>query len=301
MSSFDHLNLFDLREEPTFWEEAITQLHHRYDSDPEAKLLLESCYLEPDRERAFQRFHGSREFAAIRRIIEITGADTDTGILEVGGGPGFLSAALNETYGSPVDLLEPSSETVTGTGYLQSRRPVGVTVWNDLSAWHKAPKSYPFLITRNCIHHFRNIGYVSAILRQKLLPGALWVAVRESYVETAEELYSRLEDHPLSQKFRLYEWFYPSHHYVEAIELSGFSLQAVVPAGYDDDCLSCFAEDHPDATTQERTAAFDELLANDPGETVRRFWAELDANRRGGRQGLYTRAQAFVFRRISIA
>lgn len=300
MDQADQLDFLRLREDPATYERAVVQLQEDAARDPSARFLLESCYLEQDRAGAFDRFRGSREMAAIRRLMSALGVDLTQGVVEVGGGPGFLAEALARDGVPNVALLEPNGETVTGTGHLRTHCPDSLTLWNDLSAWHADPARYGLLITRNCIHHFRNISFVAATLRQKLAEGAIWFAVREWYADTSRELYQQLTAHPLSQRFGLYEWPYPARHYVEAIEIAGFELLAIVPAGYDGDCLSSYSEAPPDAETSARTQAFDALLRTAPQETVDRFWSAQSPRGKPAGWSPYLRPQVMVFRRHSI-
>ncbi|SMF42343.1 hypothetical protein SAMN02982917_2116 [Azospirillum oryzae] len=300
MDQADQLDLLRLREDPATYEQAILQLQEDAAQDSAARFILESCYLEADRAGAFARFRKSREMTAIRRLMSILNVDLTMGVVEVGGGPGFLAEALAKDGGLNVALLEPNGEMVTGTGHLRAHCPDTLTLWNDLSAWHADVARYGLLVTRNCIHHFPNISFVAATLRQKLIDGAIWFAVREWYADTSQELYQQLKTHPLSQRFGLYEWPFPARHYVEAIEIAGFELLAVVPAGYDGDCLCSYAEAPPDAETSARTQAFDALLGSCPQETVDRFWSAQGSRGKPTKWSPYLRPQVLVFRRRSI-
>lgn len=297
MDQADQLDFLRLRESSVLYEHAILQLQKEAADDASARFILESCYLEEDRAGAFGRFHRSREMAAVRRLMRIFSVDLMHGVVEVGGGPGFLAQVLAREGASSVALLEPNGEAVTGTGYLQAHRPDNLTLWNDIGAWHADPARYGLVVTRNCIHHFQNISLVAATLRQKLVDGAMWFATREWYADTSRDLYQQLKAHPLSQRFGLYEWPYPARHYVEAIEIAGFELLAVVPASYDGDCLCSYAETPPDAATVIHTKAFDDLLARTPQETVARFWAAQSFYGKPAEWSPYLRPQVFLFRR----
>jgi hypothetical protein len=120
---------------------------------------------------------------------------------------------------------------------------------------------------------------VAASLRQKLSAGGKWFAFREQFADTPKELGEALARHPYCQRFGTYEWFYPAHHYVESIELAGFRLDAVVPAGYANDCLGTFSEGPQSAASRWSTDRLDALLARSPVKTVDAFWQEVQRNR----------------------
>jgi hypothetical protein len=295
----DEVNVTTLREDPDLLEKVIVGQHPQIASNESVADLLRSIFLLPDRDADFDRFAKSIEFATILRLLRTFGVMPDRRLIEIGGGPGFLTWALHRV-GYRIDLLEPNALWNTGTGYLRSREDVkGIEIFNDHLAWHATPLRYDAFITKNCIHHFQNIGMVAASLRQKLSAGGKWFAFREQFADTAKELGEALARHPYSQRFGTYEWFYPAHHYVESIELSGFRLDAVVPAGYANDCLGTFSEGPQSDVSRRLTDRLDALLAQSPSQTVDTFWHEVRRNRfeRAG-ACVYTRPQVMIFTKI---
>jgi hypothetical protein len=136
------------------------------------------------------------------------GVVRDHTLIEIGGGRGFLTWALHRA-GYRIDLLEPNALWNTGTGYLRSREDAeGIEIFNDHLAWHAKPLYYDVFITKNCIHHFQNIGMVAASLRQKLSAGGKWFAFRKQFADTPKELGEALAIHPHCQRFCTCEWFY---------------------------------------------------------------------------------------------
>ena len=261
--------------------------------------LLRSIFLLPDRDADFGRFAKSVEFATILRLLQTFGVARDQTLIEIGGGPGFLTWALHRA-GYRIDVLEPNALWNTGTGYLRSREDAeGIEIFNDHLAGHAKPLRYDVFITKNCIHHFQNIGMVAASLRQKLSAGGKWFAFREQFADTPKELGEALVKTSVLQRFGTYEWFYPAHHYVESIELAGFRLDAVVPAGYANDCLGTFSEGPQSAASHWSTDRPDALLARSPVKTVDAFWHEVQRNRfeKAG-AGVYTRPQVMIFTKI---
>ncbi|WP_298380436.1 methyltransferase domain-containing protein [Azospirillum sp.] len=299
----DGLKILSLREDPDALEAIITAQHAAYATDPAIRMLLDSIYLEPDRERAFSRFLNGLEFRTIRKLLGLFNVGPENGVCEIGGGPGFLAWALAQSGWGRMNLLEPNPHTVTGTGYLRSRPDgAGVTVHNDLDAWHAGAERYDIVLTKNCIHHFKNIAQAAASIRQKMNDGGRWFAFREWFADTPKELYAQIASHPYCQPYGLYEWPYPSWHYAEAIEIAGFKLEAVIPAVYANNSLGLYQEDEGDETVRGVTAQIDGLLVNDRAATVRAFWEEMLRNRfQGGTHRLFTRPQVFVFVRVPVS
>lgn len=295
----DEVNVTTLREDPELVEKVIAGQHRQVASDKFVAELLRSIYLLPDREADFERFAASAEFAAILRLLRIFGVTKGQSLIEIGGGPGFLTWALHHA-GYRIDLLEPNALWNTGTGYLRSREDAkGIEIFNDHLAWHAKPLRYDVFITKTCIHHFQNIGMVAASLRQKLSDGGKWFAFREQFADNPKELGEGLANHPYCQRFGTYEWFYPAHLYVESIELTGFRLDAIVPAGYANDCLGTFSEAPQSAASRQLTDKFDALLTQSPFKTVDAFWREVRQNKfeRAGIH-VYTRPQVMIFTKI---
>jgi len=295
--NIDALNLHALVEEPDRLEKAIAEQQAASASNPETRALLESIYLEPDRARSFERFLNGLEFRTILKILDIFGVAKATPICELGGGPGFLSWALSKSGFTSLHLMEPNGLFNTGTGYLRSRQDAAaITVHNDLNAWHAGTQRFPVVITKNCIHHFKNIPMAAATIRRKMQSGGLWFAFRESYAETAQELYSSIQAHPFCQKYGLYEWWYPSWHYVESIEMAGFKTKAIVPWMYANNTLGAYQENPGGPEIESLTAQIDALLQRNPEATVTSYWQEVLRNRfQNGDTRLFSRPQLMVF------
>ncbi len=287
--------ILTLEENPERHEQVITAQQN----DPAAAIqkLLQSIYLEKDRDSAFARFARGLEFRTIRKILDTFGVGRDARILEIGGGAGFLAWALHTSGYTNVSLLEPNGQFTTGTGYLRSREDAkGLRIHNDLKAWHAGSDTYDVIVTKNCIHHFLNIAQAAASIRQKLTARARWFAFREQFADTPQELYGLFANHPYCQPYGLYEWSYPASHYVEAIEIAGFGLRAVVPSGYANNTLGTYQEDPGPPEIAHLTAQIDDLLAKNPQGTVQAFWEEALRNRfQQGTAKFFTRPQLMVF------
>jgi len=298
----DRLELFGLVEDPDRWERLIEEENRRARVDPVARAIVESMYWELDRERAFERFKNSLDFFHIRRLLARFGVGPDDAVCEIGGGNGCLAWALAKAGYRRVSLLEPNTHFITGTGYLRTRADAqDILIENDLASWYRSPSTYKAVITRNCVHHFRNLAWTAACIRQKVAPGGLWAMFREPFVETASELYRFLHGHPYSQAYGVFEFALPAAHYVESLELAGFALRAVVPAGYANDCLSRYEANAGGKWTLRFTALVDAVLSRRPALTVAAYRVE-HALRRAFNLPLrsFTRAQAILFERVEL-
>ena len=298
----DSLNIFGLEESPAKLEAVITEQQSLAERDGSIQALLASIYLSADRAADFARYLGSHDFEVTVKLLELFGVHSSDRVCEIGGGPGFLAWALVQSGFLHVELLEPSDYFNTGTGYLKTRPDAaGMVIHRDLADWHAASTPFDVVVTKNCIHHFKNLSQSAATIRQKMRKNGLWFSFREWFADSPRELYTLIATHPFCQRYGLYEWPYPAHHYVEAIEIAGFKLVAVVPSGYANNCLSCFAEEPFSATERVAMAEMERVLKASPSRTVSGFWAEVDAGRRKGRFARrYTRAQMMLFRRIEI-
>jgi hypothetical protein len=198
--------------------------------------------------------------------------------------------------------LEPNPHFITGTGYLRTRADArDIVIENDLESWYGSPRTYQTVITRNCVHHFRNLAWTAACIRQKIAPGGLWVMFREPFAETAGELYRFLHGHPYSQAYGVFEFAFPAARYVESLALAGFALKAVVPAGYANGCLSRYETQPGGAWVRRLTAVVDLLLRRRPRWTAAAYrFEQLVRGVFGLRLRLFTRPQALLFQRIEL-
>jgi hypothetical protein len=291
------INVHSLVEDPNVNERMMVEQQALYASDPGVRRLLDSIYLEPDRATSFDRFLMSYEFQTIRKLLEMFGVSASQSLCEVGGGPGFLSWALSRSGHTDVHLMEPNGLFNTGTGYLRSRADASaVKVHNDLNAWHASGERFDVIVSKNCIHHFKNIAQAAATIRQKMTAQGRWFAFREWFADTPQELYSQLATHPYCQRYGVYEWPYPAWHYVEAIEIAGFALKAVVPSGYANNTLADYKEDPGPSDVRNLTAQVDDILRRNPQSTVESFWQEVLRNRfQNGATRFFSRPQLMVF------
>jgi 2-polyprenyl-3-methyl-5-hydroxy-6-metoxy-1,4-benzoquinol methylase len=292
---------FDLTDDWKKFEDIINQQHITASSD--INNILKSIYLNKDRAEAFDRFKQSYEFQYIHHLLTVLGIDDNKKICEVGGGAGYLTWALSTSNYRFIDLFEPNPTWISGVGYLKSRDDATeINIHTDLHEWHTNNKLYDVIITKACIHHFGNISQVAASIRQKIQMGGRWVALREQFADTPAELVTLLAEHDYCQEFKLYEWAYPAATYIEAMEMVGLRLTAIVPAFYANDCIGTNLENKPTPDSLAFTAEIDDLLRTSPEITVERFWEEHHARRNGFNRPLqYTRPQAMIFEKVLVS
>ncbi|APR80545.1 Hypothetical protein A7982_05892 [Minicystis rosea] len=302
MRAPDRLQIHSLVEDPDRWEAMIRAEIERARTDPAARAVIEAIYCEEDRAAAFARFREGPELARILALLSRLGVPRDARICEIGGGGGWLGWALHHAGYHRLEMLEPNDRYISGTGYLRTRSDAqAIRIWNDLDTFYADAGRYDLVLTHNCVHHFRSIGYVAAAIRQKMAPGARWLMLREWFADTAEELYQRLHDHPYSQKYGVFEFPYPASHYVESVEMAGLDLECVVPAGYANGLLDGSGSTEGTSLNRFGSRVIEGLVARAPAATVRAYRAELFANRYLGRHlRRFTRPPALVFRRREI-
>jgi hypothetical protein len=220
-----------LREEPRAKASAMAQEHELAAHDATVRDFLETFYLEADRERSFDRFLRSPlPGDAIAAIQHFFGDRRDIAICEIGGGNGFLTAALYREGYVDIDVVEPDASQVTGTGYLRSLSefsPIGV--FNDLEAWYNAPKRYDLILSNACIHHFDNPAVVATQVRMKANENARWLALTEYFAVDFEDALSQLYNHRHAMLYGLYEWAYSARLYSEMLRSAGFALTEIAP------------------------------------------------------------------------
>ena len=300
--NLDDLELFGLREDPYISESMILNETKRASEDPIAKLVLESTYWEPDRDCAFDRFLKSRDFNTTLALLQGWGVQETDSIVEIGAGSGFLAWALHRSGFQDLSILEPNSNWVTGTGYLRSRADAtNLKIENSIAAWYENPIRYEHVLTRNCIHHFPNMTWIAACIRGKLKANSNWFVIREPFVDSSREWYRFMQSHPFSQKYKIFEFACPSSHYINAIELAGFRLKAVVPANFENNCLSQYSEIAGSKWNQRQSAILTWLLGKHPKLSVAAYRIEtsLPSSIRNWLRW-FTRPQVLWFQRVEM-
>jgi hypothetical protein len=298
----DRLELYQLRECPDRWEQLVRAEIERAQTDALARAILESMYWEEDRDRAFERFRESLDFRSIEKLLALFQIHKHDAVCEIGGGSGCLSWALATSGYTNVSLLEPNPHWITGTGYLRTRPDAArIRIENNLDRWYDDPRTYRVIVTRNCLHHFPILTWTAACIRQKLEPGGHWVVIREPYAASARELYQFWQAHPYSQKYGVFEFAMPARHYVDALELAGFHLSAVVPARYANDSLSLYQPSAGAKANRLFTKIIDLALANCPSLTVAGYRVATFLSRLCGRSiSRFSRPQVVLLKRTEL-
>lgn len=297
----DSLEIFGLVEDGQVVEDAMLAEIRRAQDDESARLVLEQCYLEGNRDRAFDRFQSSAGLHATLRLLDSLRVTREMSIVELGGGAGWLAWALHR-QGFRVELVEPNGCYVTGTGYLRSRTDArDLPIWNDLAAWYASGRRYDLVLTQNCVHHFPSLPHTAAAIRQRIHPSGRWLMLREWFAESPREVYRKLRDHPYSQRYGLFEFPYPAWYYIRSLELVGYELEVVVPPGYRRGALAAHV-DMPVAETQTIQSRFlEQLIAVSPVLTRLAYRVENAVHRLDtGRGRRFTRPAALVFRRREV-
>ncbi|MCC9603029.1 class I SAM-dependent methyltransferase [Stieleria sp. JC731] len=300
--ALDDLSLFGLREEPAISEQMIVNENRLAENNELADRILKSVYWEADRDAAFNRYYKSNDFANTLKLLKIFSVAPDRPLVEIGGGSGFLSWALNRRGFSNLTLMEPNPHFITGTGYLRSREDSqGIKIANSLEGFYESSTKFDTVVTRNCIHHFRNITYVASCIRQKMNTGGQWVVIREPYIESATELYQFLQGHPYSQPYGIYEFGFPASYYCDSIELAGFKLKSVVPAGYANSSLAQFSEERGRTLNRLGSKLTDTILKYAPSTTVKLFRTEQAIrDLLNIHKSLFSKPQVMVFERVEL-
>jgi hypothetical protein len=225
-----------LREAPGLKEEALRREHKIAEHDIEVADFLRIIHLQADRAEAFREFvSGGFAQDVLDTLRHHYGDRKEISICEIGAGDGFLSAALHRAGYTNLDVLEPSGEMISGTGYLRELNEFsGLRIFNDLDAWYSDAKTYDLIVTNACIHHFENPVVAAAQIRQKVNDNALWLAFAEYFAADYEETLSQLNRHRHAILYNLYEWPYSATLYKAMLEAGGFdrlSIAAAIPYG----------------------------------------------------------------------
>ncbi|MFO1183210.1 MAG: hypothetical protein U1E56_00320 [Bauldia sp.] len=263
------INFHGLREDPGLWEHLVERENEAGETDAHARTIVESMYWEKDRAAAFHRFFDGLDFAQIQDLLTVFGISRSLPICEIGGGSGQLAWSLARSGFEYVELLEPNPFYITGTGWLRTQiEGLGgaLRICTSLPDWCDDEKLFPAIITRNCVHHFPNIAMAAAAIRQKV--------------------------------DGVYEFPFPSRHYIACLQYAGFALKAVVPLGWGNNALSSYRLD----AGSPRNRVWEQSLAlgvpSAPLCTVGLYFFEDWCNRvLGTRIRRFTRPQMMVFRR----
>lgn len=220
-----------LHESPGSKEAAILQEQKIALDDVQVREFVDTFYFDADRDASLRRYLASGfpddVIDAIRRFF---GDQRDIAICEIGGGNGFLSAALLRAGYTNVDMVEPATQHVTGTGYLKSLPEFStIKAYSDLDEWYASPQLYNLIITNACIHHFNNPVVDASQIRLKVRDRSVWLAFTEFFSADYEDTFSQLNHHRHAILYGLYEWPYSPGLYAAMLGAAGFSRIEIAP------------------------------------------------------------------------
>lgn len=179
---------------PTSAAEAIRTLRARPDMAP----LIEDSYLDTDAPGYWERFYGSAEFAAVRRLLgrPITGMR----VLDLGAGVGMAADAFARAGAAFVVAAEPDSSDEVGYRSLL-RRPADDLPVSVVEAIGEglpfAAGTFDLVYCRQVLHHARNLDRMVAEMARVTRPGGQVLACREHVVRNARDLDRFLRSHPV--------------------------------------------------------------------------------------------------------
>ena len=205
------------------WEAAVSQLK----ALPEQRALVEACFYDDPLLAAAERYHGSTEWRAVRRLL--AGMVTGTA-LDIGSGRGISAFALARD-GWRVTALEPDPSSVVGAGAIRGlARDAGLPI-EVVETWgEKLPfddGAFDLVHCRQVLHHARDLNQLCHEVGRVLRPGGIFLATREHVISRSEDLQAFLDSHPLH---RLYggENAYLQSEYEQAIRDAGVDIEQVL-------------------------------------------------------------------------
>jgi SAM-dependent methyltransferase len=220
-----------LTESPMAKEAVIRQELEIAKQDPEVAQFVKDFHFDGDRSASLERFIGADfQKDVVNTIRNFFGHDTSVAICEIGGGNGFLVVSLIRAGYTNVDILEPASEYISGTGYFRGLpESNSVGIYNDADVWYASEKKYDLIITNACIHHFSNPAVVASQIRLKVKDNGRWLAFSEYFSTDFEDTASQINNHRHAVLYGLYEWPYSAKLYAAMLESAGFVRKEIAP------------------------------------------------------------------------
>lgn len=204
------------------WEEAVLWLR----AQPEEVELVRACYFDDPLADAAERYYGSSEWTAVRKLIGRAGGRA----LDIGAGRGISSYALARD-GWQVTALEPDPSDVVGAGAIEQLAASTnltidvVTDWGESLPFPDA--SFDLVYGRQVLHHARDLPKLCAETARVLKPAGTFIATREHVIFKDSDLDVFLAGHPLHGLYGG-ENAYRLREYKRAIEEAGIQLRGVL-------------------------------------------------------------------------
>lgn len=223
--------LRSLYESPAAKEAAIVKENNLSQSNSNVETFVKTFHMESDRTASLARYLDS-DFSerVIATADKFSAGKKNLSICEIGAGNGFLALSLIKAGYTNIDIVEPSAEFITGTGYAKTLKEFEkVTVYNDVDKWYGSNKRYDLFITNACIHHFSNPLYVLMQVRMKAHLNTIWLAFSEYFAFDCADTISQLLNHRHATLYGLYEYPYSPTLYREMFKNSGFNAIEISP------------------------------------------------------------------------
>ena len=221
----------NLHESPDAKGKAIFEENRLSLSDPRLHEFLRAHHMQTDRRSALKEYLESASTHRVIAVIErFCNGNKKLAICEIGAGDGFLAFALIKAGFTNVDIVEPSSDSITGTGFLREINPEEqIVIYNDLESWYRSTKRYDILITNACIHHFQNPLFVILQVRLKSHLNTMWLAFNEFIAADYADTMTQLLNHRHATLYGLYEFPYSPHFYRQMFYYAGFKPLEIEP------------------------------------------------------------------------
>ena len=221
----------DLHESPDAKEAAILEENRLSLSDQVLQDFLHIHHMQSDRHASLNEFLDSAFAQRIIPVIErFCNGNKSLAICEIGAGDGFLALALIKSGFSNIDILEPSSKSITGTGFLRDLDAAKqITIYNDLESWYGSNKRYDIIITNACIHHFQNPLFILSQIRLKSHLQTIWLAFWEYFAVDYADTITQLLNHRHATLYGLYEFPYSHQFYRQMFNYAGFRPLEIEP------------------------------------------------------------------------
>ena len=195
---------------------------------PEMAPLIEDSYLDTDSVGYWERFHGSAEFAAVRRLIARDPAGLR--VLDLGAGVGMAAFAFARSGAAFVCAAEPDSSEEVGYRSLLGRPPDDLHL-SIVEAFGEtlpcADETFDLVYCRQVLHHARHLDRMVAEMARVTRRGGQVLACREHVVRNARDLARFLESHPV-HGMAGNEHAFRRHEYERAFSRAGLQLRTVL-------------------------------------------------------------------------
>ncbi len=174
------------------WEAAVGSLLAK----PQFRELCRACYYDRPPLAAAERFWGSDEWRALRRLMPTAHGYA----LDVGAGMGVAAYALARDGWRTV-ALEPDPSDLVGAGAIrrladEAGLPIDVVQeWGESLPF--ADRTFDLVHARQVLHHAKNLERFCQELHRVLKPGGVLLATREHVISSGGQLQAFLAAHPL--------------------------------------------------------------------------------------------------------